>query len=947
MMTKYFIFLLIGVLFATVMSAQDLQSDERKAQSGSGHSVHDTVFPQSGDSADAAFLAGGRQINIPFAKSSAKFLAGDITVINPEEILPYDNLNTIIDIFAGRVPGYYGNLNLRGIGNALVVVDGMPRAISEVNISEVAQITILKDANSAILYGVQANNGVILITTKRGRPGKNEITAMVETGLNDPVSYPAYLKSADYMEWYNKALVNDGLTPLYDQGFIAETRKGDKPHRYPDIDYYSSDFLKNYKPATRVETEFSYGGKNAQFYTQLGWNRTGSLYNLGKPAHTDRLNLRSNLDMSITDHIRSHVDIATIFNISNMPAGNFFNDVTTLKPNDYLPLIDTSFVADKNQIKTAKLINGRYMLGGTSLYTNNVYGNLILGGYNRQINTTGMLNVGLDFDLNFLLKGLSFKTNSSFSFYNQFSEVLTNSYAVYEPVWTVGEDSRDIATLTKIGLDKFSGEQQISNTSLSRDYAVSGTLDYACKPGKEHTLAATVMGYLDNYHVTSVFQSDKHAHLGTRIDYRYKDRYIVNFNSAIASSPKLPPGHRVGFSPSLALGWIISGERFLRKNVFANYLKLNVSAGIINTDMSLSKYYTYEDVLTGSSSYGWGDGYRTGASTIFSSIANDKLFYEKRKEINIGAEAVLFRQSLWMNVNYFRESKSDQIILSGLGNTIPSYLGGLNPAVNYNEDRYSGFELGMSWKKTVRDFRIELGASALFLKSETVKRDEFYGEDYLYRQGKPTYAIFGLESLGLFRDEADIESHATQMFGTVKPGDIKYKDQNNDGRIDSNDEIMIGDWLASFAGGLTFKVSYKSLSLFLVSSATNGAQTQFSNSYYWVSGDVKYSKSVLNSWTSETAETATYPRLSSKANSNNFRTSTFWLEENSRITLNRAQLTYDLPTSLATKLFTRHLSVYCRANNLLTIAKNKDKMELNIGSEPQYRYYALGVKVGF
>lgn len=937
----------LGLIPAKVLFAQGMQADLLKDESSLSTPVHGAKLSIQDDSVKLISQGENRQVYLPFGKSSTRNTAGDITVINPDELLRYDNIITVNEAIRGRVPGLYGGLNLRGLGSALVVVDGIPRSITEVGIREIEQITILKDANSAMLYGVQAKNGIILITTKRGQPNKKTITTLVETGFGNPISYPEYLGSADYMNLYNEALDNDGLVPLYTQDMIDGTTGGTNSYKYPDADYFNSTFLKNRKPSTRVETEFSGGNQNARYYANLGWQRSGSLLNVGESSHSDRLNLRSNMNFKINDFINSHVDIVTIFNIANVPNGNFFSDATTLKPNYYPPLIDTSLVSNKQLIKTARLVNGGSLLGGTSIYRNNIYGNLLLGGYNKQFNTTGMLNIGLDFDLKFILKGLTLKTYSSLNFYSVFTETQSNTYAIYEPRWLIGSAAQDSLVLTKIGVDKYTGTQGIGSTSLSRDYALYAMLDYSHVFRKKHAFSSTLLGYVDKYDSTGVFQSDKHSHLGARFNYVYDDKFMINFNSVLVSSPKLSSSNRIGFSPSVALGWIIIEEGFLTNNSILDYLKLNLSAGIINTDMSLTKYYSYDDTWTNSSDYGWGDGLRLGGSTVLSNVSNENLFYEKRKEMTFGAEAVLFNKSLWVDANIFTESKSDQIVVSGLNNTYPSFLGGLNPAENFNEERYTGMELGISWKKAINDFSFEIGPSMLFLKSEVVKRDEFYGEDYLYRVGKSTGAIFGLEALGLFQDDAEIADHATQLFGIVKPGDIKYKDQNEDGLIDTNDEIMIGDGLVNFVGGLTLRMNYKNLTLFALATARNGSQTSYTNSYYWVSGNLKYSDVVLNRWTPETAATATYPRLSSSANNNDFRSSTYWLEENSLISLDRMQLTYDLPQSLASKLFTKNFSVYILASNILNIAKNKDKIELSIGSEPQYRNYSFGLKASF
>lgn len=943
---KYIIAILwFGVMFPGILSAQKSRNENRKDGSILATRVPgDQNIARKDTVKDST--TGQNTIFLPYGQFTSKSVVGDVSVINPNTELGYDNSSSINEALSGRIPGIYSGTNLRGLGNALVVIDGIPGSLSSLNLTEVEQITVLKDANSAILYGVLANNGVILITTKRGKANQNKINTIAESGFALPISYPKYLGSAEYMGLYNEARSNDGLTPLYTQVEIDATKSGTNPIRYPDANYFTSTFLKKYKPYSRIVTDFSGGNNTAQYYANLGWQRSGSLLEMGENIHTDRLNLRSNLNVKINDFISGHVDIVTIFNIANVANGDFFTDVTTLKPNYYPPLIDVSLISDKSIIKTAKYVNGKYLLGGTSLYRNNIYGNALMSGYDKQINTTGLFNLGLDFDLKSILKGLTFKTYGSFNFYNQFNETQNNTYAVYEPRWLVGKSLQDSLALTKIGVDKNTGTQGIANTSLSRDYTFYGVLDYSRVFGKKHDFSATMLGYFDKYNVAGVFQTDKHSHLGSRINYVYDNKYIVNLSGALVSSPKLSPDNRLGFSPSVAVGWVVSEDLF-KGNPVINYLKLSASGGIINTDMSLSKYYSYEDIWSPSANFTWSETTRSQAATALSNVANDKLFYEKRKELNLGIEAILFNNALQIDGNVFVERKSDQIVVAGLTNSYPAFLGSLNPSENYNEDQYRGVELGATWRKSCNKFSLELGASMLFLDTKVLKRDEYYEWDYLFRTGRSTGAIFGLEAEGLFKDDADIASHATQLFGTVKPGDIKYKDQNGDKNIDTNDEIQIGNSNSKVVGGLSLKLKYGNFTLFSLATARDGGQRFFNNSYYWVNGDLKYSEIVRNRWTPATAETATYPRLSSKSNANNFRSSTFWIEDNSLISLERVQLSYDLSDRMAKKLLTKNLSLYIRGSNLMNFAGNKDKMELSIGSEPQYRNYSVGLKALF
>ena len=940
--------LYFGLIFSKVLFAQDMQTENLKNGSIINISESDINQQLQIDSANIVDSDEDKILHIPFGNSSTFKNTGDITILNSDEILKYDNVTTVNEALSSRIPGAYGTYNFRGLGNALILVDGFPRNITDVNMQEVEQITVIKDANSAILYGVQANRGIVMITTKRGKPKNNKISGIVETGIGVPVSYPKYLGSARYMELYNEALRNDGLADLYTAAEINGTISGTNPYKYPDVDYYNSTFLKNYIQRSRVETEFSGGTQNARFYANLGWRRTGDLLKMVESLNSDRLNFRSNLDFRINDFINTHVDIATIFNINNVLPSNFYSNASTFKPNYYPPLIDTSLIGNKNLIKAATIVQGGNLLGGTSLYQTNVYGDLLLGGYTKQYNIIGMFNVGVDFDLKAILEGLTFKTLTSMDFVSQFNETQNNTYAIYEPKWLINSLGGDSLSVTKIGNDKFTGTQGIANTGVARNFSLYGMLDFYRMFGTYHELSATILAYYDQYNASTLLQTDKNMHLGSRIYYVYNDKYIVNFSTAIVSSPKLSPDNRVSLSPSLALGYIISKEDFLKNNDIIDYLKLKVSAGVIKTDINLTRYFSYEDILTTSTGYAWGpSGAFSRSSVVFSNIANPDLSYEKRKELTIGTEMLLFDKSIWVEANYFRENKSDQFVLAGLTSTYPAFLGGVNPVENYNDDRYTGFEFGISWRKMTGDFSFDIGPSILILNSKVIKRDEFYENDYQYRTGKSTGAIFGLEALGLFQSQSEIDDHATQLFGIVKPGDIKYKDQNNDGIIDGNDEVQIGNSLASFVGGLTLRASYKNLTLFALASLRSGSQRTFSNSYYWLNGNVKYSEIAEGRWTPETAATASYPRLSTRSNPNNFRTSTFWLEENKLFSLSRLQITYDLPQSMASRLYTKNLSLYIRGSNILNIAENKDRMELNIGSEPQFRNYSIGLKAYF
>jgi TonB-linked SusC/RagA family outer membrane protein len=940
----------LGFISINVLRANDIETKNLKVES--------TLVSEKEVSFNAEFLfyqddstlvnsmKATDTVNLPFGKSSRKLSPGAITVITPEELLMFDSFTSVAEAISGRVPGIIGGTNIHGLGDALVVIDGIPRPIGTVSIEEVAQITIIKDANAAALYGVQGRNGIILITSKRGKPNVRKVTVNVSKGISRPVRLPKYLGSADYMELYNEARANDGLAAQYTQVQIDGTRAGTKPAVYPDVDYYNSDFMKTAKQSMRAVIDFSGGNKNAQYYLNAGYSHAGTLMNIGqaKDDQDNRINIRSNVNFRINNFITSYLDIVVVFDIIKRANGDYWSDASTLLPNLYPPLIDTALILNKNYKKTAQLIDGRYMLGGKTGYLNNVWGNLNLSGYYNQFNSSVQFNNGINVDLNGITKGLNLKTFYAIDFYSQFSETQTNTYAVYSPVYG-GTNMEDILSVTKIGTDQLTGTQGVGSSSLARNFGAYIMLDYNRIFREKHALWASLLTYGELYMQSGLAQKDKNAHMGGRINYSYDNKYIIDFSSTLTNSAKLPKGNRVGFSPSVGVSWIVSEESFLKNNSIVDYLKLKVSASKMNTDLSIGGYYYYEGQYVGGNGYNWNE-VRAASSTAYSIVKNDKLFYEVRNNINLGAEAVLFKKSLIIDANLFQERITN--IITQMVNHVPSFLGGFYAYENNGENKYTGAELGATWRKLVtNDFSFDIGANMTFLKTKVVKRDELYAYDYLYRAGKPTSVIFGLEALGLFKDAQDITDSPSQTFGTVKPGDIKYKDQNGDNTINAQDQVMIGDYTPHFVGALNLTLRYKNISLFGLATLTRDYQSYLSNPYYWVNSALKYSEFVLDRWTTATAETATYPRLTSQANPNNYQSSDFWLYDQSRISISRLQLSYALPKALTSKLAMKNLSLYARASNVVTFAKDLSILQLNIGSEPQYRYYALGLKAEF
>ncbi len=896
-------------------------------------------------------------------------MTGAVSTISPEEHLTYDHTQYVQDYIQGLLLGVQGSDNIRGLGGALFVIDGViGRYPGILNMDEIDQITVLKDANAAVLYGNQAANGVIVINTKRGQINKKVANINVRYGVKTPISLPKYLASAEYMELYNEARVNDGLAPSFDPEVIDESRSGRNPYKYPNVDYYSDEYLRSYLSRADVITEFSGGNDKSQYYVNMGWNFNQSPVKLNPDANvgSNRFNIRGNIDFKVNDWIRSSIDAVAIMSSEKTALINWFQAGTTMKPHTHAPLLPPSMMVDTsadgtmaNQIEAANLYDGM-LLGTTQAYPGDtLIANTLAGGYLKSNFRSTQFNNAIDFDLDMITEGLSARTYLSFDFYDAYDLSIANKYQRYQPNW-MGDS---IVSLTSYGdIDRKELTERVSTEGFVSRLGFYALINYQKSIKENHGINATLVGYINSHKQYSSIQTDKNSHIGLQLTYDFKKKLFVDFSSAYVHSIKLPEGNRGGFSPTVGLAYILSEENFLKGNDFINFLKVKATAGIIKSDIGIGDYYLYDESYSLGSWYNWADDTYNSRTRDISQGANDKMTFEDRLDLNIGFDSYLMN-ALWVDFNFFKTNRENQ--LTQLGAQYPSFYSEFNSYANYNIDSYTGFELGLNYLKTINDFSVNAGLNMLYSKSEVKERSEIYDYDYQSRVGNPVHAYYGLADEGFYStndfttDESGNyilnENLPVPAFGAVQPGDIKYADQNEDGVIDDNDQIYIGQWRHPWSFGIDLKIRYKQLTLFVLGIAQTGGENMLHtwgenaayDNYYWVDGNDKYSEVVLDRWTPETAASATYPRLSSTSNSHNFRTSTFWMYSDSYFDIERMQLTYELREQACRKLKMKALSFNIAAVNLLRISENKGYQELNIGSQPQYRYYTLGLRTSF
>jgi len=917
-------------------------------------------------------------IKMGVVTKSVREITGAISKINPKERLLFDNTQFLRNYINGLTLGVRGSENIRGIGSAIFVIDGViGRDPNILNMEEVDQIAVLKDANAIALYGSQARNGVIVINTKRGKVNRKEVNVNVLSGFRTPVSLPNYLGSADYMTLYNEALTNDGVALDDGRRFSTEriqnTRNGLNPFEYPDVDYYSSQFIRPVTSFTNVITEFSGGNEKNQYYVNVGLNINDAWVNINDDinAGSNRFNVRGNIDFKVNDWITSSLDGIVVVSNNKSSRSNLLREATTLRPNLYSPFLPLDAISTSDpevvgQLLAANTYNGM-LLGSTQQFgANSPIALAIAGGYQNTVFRSTQFNNTINFDLDRITKGLSAKTYLSFDFYDSYNATIANQFKTYEPIW----EGNKIRSFNVYGEDLKDQRENLSTNDFISRFGFYGLINYNTTLAKDHSLNTTFLAFYNSQRQNDAKQTDIDSHFGFQTSYDYKKKLFIDLTATYANSLKLPEGNRGALSPTAGIAYILSESSFLKNNKFINYLKIKASGGVIKSDRGItalnsggsvnnasSAYYLYDSNYSNGSNINWADGNSNNIQTLTQG-ENLDLTFEERIDFNLGFEANLMN-SFFVEANYFKTELDKQITF--LQDQYPSYYNDFRPYVNYNKNLYTGFELGINYNKTYEDLSVSMGTNILYSQTERSKVSEVFAENYLQRQGREISTIFGLVDQG-FYSEADFNSDASgnrvlntglaqPQFGNVQPGDIKYQDQNGDNIIDNDDRVAIGQSSSPLTYAFNLNLSYKRFSFFVLATGESGSKGNRLNSnfnqYYSIDGNDKYSEVVLGRWTPETADTATFPRLSSGTNQNNFRNSTFWLYNNNFFNISRAQFTYEFSDAVCNNMGVEDFSLNVSGTNLFEISKNKDIRQLRIGSDPLSRSFTLGLRMSF
>jgi TonB-linked SusC/RagA family outer membrane protein len=917
---------------------------------------------------------------VGYTKQRKETMVGSVATITTKDLTqsPTANINNAL---AGRLPGLVVNqyaggepgvdqseLFIRGkatYGNqsAIVIVDGIERDMSYLAPDEIETFTILKDASATAAYGIRGANGVIVITTKRGKAAeKATVNLKASIGVNQPIGFPEYLGSADYATLYNEARLNDAKMTgadvsslnLFSQQAIDNFHraKGDNSDGLGyDWDYY--DFA--FKPGMQEDVSLSIRGgtDKVRYYVLANYFSQGGNYKYSDAGEYDsqtrftRYNFRSNIDININRYLSTRLDLGARITDRNAPgttAGRLMTICATQPP--YLPILveENSHPQNEEYIQQ----NSRGMLYGDNIYRYNILGELSRTGYLNEKNTYLNGSFAMNLDMGFLTKGLKAEIMFSYDasegrWINRKLDTYKDGYREYPKYATFmpiegsdaymegGHYTGAYKTGNKYDIDQTIGNGFSHNASDGRTY-IQARVDYNRVFKDRHEVTAMLLANRGNRTVNNELAYHSQGITG-RFAYYYNQKYLMEFNCGYNGSENFAPGKRYGFFPAGSIGWVISEEPFMKKASWIDFLKVRASDNV-------SSRFPYLAFYGGGSGYHFGNNFGTEVGgTSEGNLANENLTWEKARKLNVGIDFTTLNQRLALTVDAFYEYRFD-IITDMNGDGIMGYpdIVGKDAALqNLGEVSNRGVDVELSWNDKIgKDFRYYIRPNLTFSRNRLEYKAEVARKNSWRKEtGKRLYEnfVYVFDHFVANQDEADrLNKIGYQPWGQLIPGDVVYKDLDRNGVIDDEDRTAMGNPRSpELMFGIPFGFQYKNFDFsVLLQGATNtsillngAAVFDFPQFEQDKIGRVK--KMHLDRWTPETAATAKYPALHYGTHDNNKNgNSSLFLYDASYLRLKNVEIGYNVSPNWLRKFHVQQARIYVQGLNLLTFDKLGD-----------------------
>ena len=876
---------------------------------------------------------------------------------------------------------------IRGIStpntsSPLVLVDGVERSFNDIDPEDIESLTTLKDASATAVYGVRGANGVILIKTKPGKVGKPTVSADYYESFTRFTKMVDLADGITYMNAANEAMRNDGIATKYTEDQIRNTIAGKDPYLYPNVDWLKEIF-NDWGHNRRVNVNVRGGSEKVAYYASVSYfNETGmtvtdkNINTYDSKMKYSRYNFTTNLNIDVTPTTKVEIGAQGYLGEGNYPAissADLYNAAMSISPVEYPKMF---------------FVNGEAYVPGTSTNNNfnNPYSQATRRGYDNLTKNQIYSNLRVTQNLDMLTKGLKLTAMYAFDVYNEIHVHQDRAESTYNFLDTsVPYDMNGQPILQRIyeGSNVLSYKQE---TSGNKKTYLEASLNYDRTFNDDHRVSALFLFNQQSkllYPKGTLEDAIPYRMMGIagRATYSWKDRYFAEFNIGYNGAENFSPKHRFGTFPAFGVGWVVSNEKFwqpLSKAV--SFLKIRYTDGKVGNSEVSDRRFMYLDQMKENGDYGYKFGPNgtkwAGYETV--NMAVDLIWEESRKQ-DLGIDLKLFNDDLSIVFDLFKERREN--ILLKREHSMPSFLG-YNTSAPYGNIgiiENKGFDGTIEYNKRInKDWVIALRGNVTFNKDKWIQGElpeQKY--EWMNQYGRNINGAKGYVAEGLFT-QAEIDDMArweslsaankaitpkpfASQFGTVKAGDIKYKDLNNDGQIDAYDQTYIsrGD-VPTTVYGFGFTVGWKDLSVGMMFQGVAGAERVLNgssiNPFNGGGGSGNLYSNIDDRWTEENPDqNAFYPRLSygseTTSSINNFQKSTWWVRNMNFLRLKTLQLSYNLPKPWVNKVHLKNAAVYVMGTNLFTLSRFKLwDPELNTdngASYPNTTSYSVGINFTF
>lgn len=823
--------------------------------------------------------------------------------------------------FNSGAPGLDGagaGYNIRGSRGQTILIDGVERGYTSIDPDQIESVTVLKDALSTVMFGQRSSNGIIAITTKKGDKGAPRISLTANAGISTPTALPKPLQAWQYATLFNEARQNDAapgttITPVYSSEAIESYKTGTDPYAYPNVDWYNSVLRKN-ATFNRYNFNIQGSGSGFRYFVDVDYLKEGGLlrtsdtnvYNTN--AQLDRFIVRSNVGVDVTKTTNMQLNLFGRMQRNNQPGGGvagIFSSLLNTPANAY------------------PAFNPNGSLGGTSQYGQNVniYGQSVYRGYQYQDGREMAVDLVLTQKLDFFVPGLYIKAQGS---YNNSSTYTTNrakNFAVFQY-------NTNTAAYTQYGTPS---EQSTAGTPNDRNRVtyLEAALGYDQSFGKHNLSVLALADQQSNLPYSTGNLPQNYTDFSARLTYNWNNKYLLEAAGSHAGYNYFAPAKRWASFWAAGAAWNVHNERFIQQLGFVSQLKLRGTYGLTGFANSgyfgyIQTYWTPASNTNNNDGYYFGDGGGLLRSTGENALANPDLGPEKAYKMNLGLDLGLFNNKLLLTAEYFKNRFFD---LVGVPGSTTALLGTGFPAKNLQKFNYWGTDISLTWQDNIKSFNYFVSGNFSLVQSKVVFNDEVpRAYDYQRGTGKQVGLQYGYIATGLFQSYDEINDPNTAVLvstpkSSLRPGDIRYLDRNNDGVIDNNDNGAIGSGKPVIYFGANIGFSYNGLDLTMLVQGTANRVNYLSGDFFngfgnnGVNNAYEYN---LGRWTPATAATATQPRLWIGSNVNNQQTSTFWIRNTNFIRLKNVELGYTLPNALTRKVGLPSVRLFANGLNLLT-----------------------------